>query len=278
MPLLVLSQATVAVHDEGLGATVVLLHANPGDARDWDAVVPALLASGRRVVRLDWPGYGDAPAPVEPTTCSAMLYARVLSEALAHVVPAGEPVVLVGNSVGGYAALRHALHDPDSVRGLVLVSPGGFTCPNLLTRAVCRLMGSTSVARWLVGPVASVSALRRTTASRATLRRAHRLRSDPARLQVHSAVWRSFSDPAHDLRQQVASLRVPTLLTWGRADPVLPYWTDGRRARRLLPGSRLVAFASGHQPHAETPQAWLRAVLPFLDDLDAEVAPRGAAG
>ena len=278
MRLLPGSEATVALHEEGQGATVVLLHANPGDARDWDAVVPALVASGRRVVRLDWPGYGDAPAPADPSQCSAMLYARVLTEVLARVVPAGESAVLVGNSVGGYAALRHALHAPDSVRGLVLVAPGGFTHLNPISRVACRIMGSTVAARWLVGPFASVSALRRTTSSRAALRRAHRLHANPARLQVHSAIWRSFIDPAHDLRQQAASLCVPTLLTWGRADSVLPYWTDGRRARRLLPGSRLVAFTSGHQPHAETPQAWLRAVLPFLDELDTRATPRAAAG
>jgi|TARA_Y100000589_G_scaffold112457_5_gene106908 pimeloyl-ACP methyl ester carboxylesterase len=40
----------------------LLLHANPGDSRDFEAVSAALADYGR-VIALDWPGYGRCPLP-----------------------------------------------------------------------------------------------------------------------------------------------------------------------------------------------------------------------
>ena len=58
-------------------------------------------------------------------------------------------------------------------------------------------------------------------------------------------------------------MTTPTLLTWGRWDPVLPSFTDGRTAAKVL-GAELHRFSSGHEPYAETPDAWLKLVLAFL--------------
>jgi pimeloyl-ACP methyl ester carboxylesterase len=260
------SAGPVACHIRGAGPAIVLLHANPGDARDFDAVVAALAESGRTVIRPDWPGYGDSPAPERPA--GAPQFAQVLGEVLT-ALRADEPgpVVLVGNSVGGYAALAHALREPGRVAGLVLIAPGGFTRLSPLSRAVCRLMGAPAAARWLLGPLASAYTWRRTPTARAALRRAYATARDPERRAVACAVWRSFLDPEHDLRDRVAGLPVPVLLTWGRGDPVLPLLSDGRRAARLLPGARLVRFWCGHEPHAEMPGAWLTAVHAFLATL-----------
>ena len=57
----------------GRGRPLLLLHANPGDSRDYEAVVPAL--SGMfRVHALDWPGYGLSAANC-PDDLSASAYA-----------------------------------------------------------------------------------------------------------------------------------------------------------------------------------------------------------
>ena len=259
------SAGPVACHVRGAGPAIVLLHASPGDARDYDAVAAAL-ADGRTVIRLDWPGYGDSPAPDGPA--GAIQFAQVLDEVIAELRAAEHgPVVLVGNSVGGYAALAYALREPARVAGLVLIAPGGFTRLNPVSRAVCRLMGAPAAARWLLGPLASVYTWRRTPVAKAALRRAYAAARDPRRRAVASAVWRSFLDPAHDLRGRAPELTVPVLLTWGRGDPVLPLASDGRRAARLLPGARLVRFWCGHEPHAEMPEAWLAAVGTFLATL-----------
>ncbi|MEZ5505262.1 MAG: alpha/beta hydrolase [Gammaproteobacteria bacterium] len=53
------------------------------------------------------------------------------------------PVILIGNSLGGNVAARLAIEIPDQVRGLVLVSPGGFLRHTAVTAlsAQCRGAG-----------------------------------------------------------------------------------------------------------------------------------------
>ncbi|MFC6016793.1 alpha/beta fold hydrolase [Plantactinospora solaniradicis] len=252
----------------GRGPVAVLLHGNPGDARDWDAVVD-VLAERRTVVRLDWPGYGRSSHLDDGATVDAPGLARVLDDVLDGIGRAvggrlGQ-VVLIGHSVGGYTAAYQALARPDRVAAVVLVAPGGFTRFTWLTRTFVRTMGSVGPARLLAGPLASAYTVRRTPTSRAALRRVRSMRGNPDRLTVHSAVWRSFLDPAHDLRHIASTITVPVLLTWGRLDPVVPWRSAGRRAARLLPRAQVARFWSGHLPHAEVPQRWLGAVVPFLD-------------
>jgi pimeloyl-ACP methyl ester carboxylesterase len=67
-------------------------------------------------------------------------------------------------------------------------------------------------------------------------------------------IWRSFNLPEHDLRGQAGKITAPTVLIWGRHDPVLPL-RAADMARDLISGSRLVVIDSGHLPHTTSPAA-----------------------
>jgi pimeloyl-ACP methyl ester carboxylesterase len=94
----------------------------------------------------------------------------------------------------------------------------------------------------------------------------------PEALRVNAAVWRSFLEPRHDLRQAASALRVPTLVVSGKHDPVIPATRDGLNAARAIPGARQVVLDSGHAPFAEVPEAFLAAVLPFWSALEPSLA------
>ena len=256
------SAGTVTWVEYGTGPTVVLLHANPGSADDFSGVIPSL-AEHYRVIAVDWPGYG-ASADLAGDFGGAPSYADVLLELLDHWRASGMPipVALIGNSVGGYAALVAANRRPDLVSALVLIAPGGFTDLNPATRAFCAAVGNPRIGRWLASPLAHLYLRRRTPASRAHLQTARAVRQHPERIRAFSAVWRSFLNPAHDLRS-LPPPHCPILLTWGRFDPVVPAVTDGRRSARVL-GTDIHTFATGHMPQAEDPDAWLELALPFL--------------
>jgi pimeloyl-ACP methyl ester carboxylesterase len=92
-----------------------------------------------------------------------------------------------------------------------------------------------------------------------------------ATLAVEAALWRSFTDPEHDLRRRAAAITQPVLLVWGRHDPLLRIERDGRAARAALPRAAFVALDTGHAPFAEDPVAFLAAVRPFLAAVQASV-------
>ncbi|MER5473968.1 alpha/beta fold hydrolase [Streptomyces sp. NPDC002935] len=248
---------------------LLLLHANPGDGRDFDAIVPAL-ADRYRTFVVDWPGYGDSTAP-EPhlvTPDGLVEVAERVIDALAEEQGVREVAVL-GNSVGGYVACRLA-EGPRaaSVTALVLVDPAGFTRHTALTRWFCReVMGRPARARRLVVPLARAYLGRLGTPSaRETYARVRQLPHDERRLAVHCAVWRGLADPDFGLADP-AALDVPILLLWGSRDPVVPALLDGRRAQRMLPARTLsVLLPTAHEPYNERPGLFLRHVLPFLKD------------
>src|SRR5690349_6043776 len=118
MPRVNTPYGAVHVEETGTGEALLLLPANPGTHRDFEAVVPEL-SRRYRVIAVDWPGFGDSPAPEPPGSASAMHFARVargVVEALGLT-----RVTVIGNSVGGYSAVRLALECPDRVEALVLV-------------------------------------------------------------------------------------------------------------------------------------------------------------
>ena len=262
MPHIELSTGTVNYREQGNGPPLVLLHANPGDSRDYEAVLPAL-AQRHRVIALDWPGYGASAMPADPALCDALFFHGVLREFLQRMNL--RDAILLGNSLGGNAAARLALSDPDRVRALALVSPGGFTAHNAVTRAFCALQGS----RWALSPRlwASLYLRKKTPVTAAMLARAAGEQSSPAALALNRAVWRSFAQPAHDLRSVASGIRVPVLLLCGRQDPAIPAHKDGRIAARCLPQAQFEVMPCGHAPFAELPELFLQRVLPWLDAL-----------
>jgi len=251
-----------SIHGEG--PTVLLLHANPGDRRDWDAIVPDL-ARDHRVIAIDWPGHGDSPAPAPPRDASAMHYADALAALAAEL--AIEDAIVVGNSVGGYAAVRLAIDEPRRVRALVLVDPGGFTAHGALSRAFCAVKGRECVTRRIAGRFARWYLRRRTPWTAAMIARADAERDNADQVAVDAAIWRSFTAREHDLRTRARAVAQPTLLVWGRHDPVLRIAKDGAAARAALPHARFVELDTGHAPYAEDPPAFLAAVRPFLASL-----------
>lgn len=97
-------------------APYVLVHGAWHGAWCWDKVVPLLEAEGHRVDAVDLPGHGANPADVGGMTLEA--YGR---EVAARVEAAGEPVVLVGHSMGGMAITQAAELVPERIASLLYV-------------------------------------------------------------------------------------------------------------------------------------------------------------
>ncbi|OLB38892.1 MAG: hypothetical protein AUH11_05640 [Acidobacteria bacterium 13_2_20CM_57_17] len=89
------------------------------------------------------------------------------------------------------------------------------------------------------------------------------------KLAVHDGYTvRSFlANPAREkerLDDRLASIKVPTLVTWGKQDKLLPITSEERYAAEIA-GAKMVSFDKcGHVPAIEKTEEFLAAVTAFL--------------
>ncbi|WP_156690091.1 alpha/beta fold hydrolase [Mycobacterium sp. Marseille-P9652] len=253
----------VAVNESGSGPTILLLHATLHDRHDFDPVVEAL-ARHYRTIAVDWPGHGDSD-PVDATLeASAPLFADVLEDVVDGL--GLSRVMLIGNSVGGFAAARLAITRPDSVAGLVLVNSGGFVPWNALSRGLCRVLGTPAMFRRAAPLLVRGYMKAKTDSDRAIAERAIAKARTPDGIRTGTALWRSFAGPGHDLRERAAELTAPTLIVWGKNDIAIPL-SAGRATHEAIPGSRLEILDTGHVVFSSDPAGFLAAAEPFLQSV-----------
>jgi pimeloyl-ACP methyl ester carboxylesterase len=259
MEMLETGTGPIAYDDRGAGRPIFLLPSGAHDHHDFDGLRD-LLPQRFRTISLDWPAHGSSPPGVG--TASAMRFADLVEEVVQRLAPDG--AVIAGNSVGGFSAARLAIRRPGLVKGLVLIDSGGFLGRPPHVRSFCLLMSRPRFLR-AVYPSFSARYMRaRTDADRrARDTGVATTRSDPG-LKAVSELWRSFASPEHDLRREAVRITAPTLLLWGRRDPVIPYRV-GVMLEREIPSARLVAFDSGHVPHTSDPDRVAREIVPFAD-------------
>jgi len=101
------------------GPTYVLVHGVGMGHRTWSDLAETLARSGR-VLALDLPGFGDAPEPEESLDMPSS--GAYLGELVAAESP-GEPVVLVGHSMGTQIVAETAAQRPELVAAVVLIAP-----------------------------------------------------------------------------------------------------------------------------------------------------------
>lgn len=105
---------------DGARPAVVLLHQNPSSGFEYEALIAAL-ASDRRVIAFDTPGYGMSDAPPAPPGMAA--YAAAFADGLDALAADGlleGPVNLYGFHTGTLLCAELAIARPDRVRALAM--------------------------------------------------------------------------------------------------------------------------------------------------------------
>lgn len=259
MPAAQTSLGTVSYTDQGSGPPVLLSHAALHDHTDFDSV-RGDLSRGRRVITFDWPGHGASPLP--PVPLRAVQFGDLLIE-FADLLDLRN-LVVVGNSVGGYAACRLALERTDRVSGVVLVNTGGFTPHSVFTRVLCAVLGRPAVVKAVFPAFVRTYMQPKTSTDKVIVERVVDRARTVDGAKTAAALWKSFIEPGHDLRVQAANIAVPVLITWGAKDPTAPVrW--GKAVAAAIPGSAFEIFPTGHVVFSSEPSAWLERVVPFVD-------------
>lgn len=257
-----------AVLEGGEGPAVVLLHGPMGNATHWMGVIPGLVKR-HRVIIPDLPGHGGSEVADSGLLESGRLMAWLdgLIERSCNAPPA-----VVGQLLGGAIAARYAVDHGDRLRTLALVDTLGlrpFQPTPAFGMALSNFLAQpgehTHTGLWQHCAF-DLDALRRRMGERWRPFEAYNL--DRARTpSVQAAVARLMEGfgvsaiPASDL----ARIRVPTCLIWGRHDRATPLSVAEEASARLSWPLHVIDNCNDDPP-VEQPAALVSALYAALGD------------
>ncbi|KAK4262152.1 hypothetical protein QN277_027741 [Acacia crassicarpa] len=271
---------------QGEGSPVVLIHGFGASAFHWRYNIPEL-AKRHKVYAIDLLGFGWSDKAV--IEYDALVWRDQVVDFLKDIVK--EPAVLVGNSLGGFAALVAATGLPELVSGVALLnSAGQFSDANVKSKQQSE---ETPLLKFVVKPLKEIfqrivlgilfwqskqparieSVLKSVYKNTANVddylvESITRPAADPNAGEVYYRLMTRFmmNQSKYTLDSVLSQLSCPLLLLWGDLDP----WVGPAKAKKIkefYPNTTLVNFQAGHCPHDEVPDAVNKALLEWLSTL-----------
>ncbi len=250
---------------EGRLPPLVLLHGLSSTGVHYLPLVSHVRPHVRRLLLPDLPGHGFSDIPAGGMRHEAL--SAGVREALDAVLD--EPAVIFGNSLGALAAIHYARLRPERVRGLFLCSPGGAPMEE---KELERFLATFRVE----SHASAVAFVDRVFGTRTPLRHVlawgikRRMRNPGVRGLLEAVTPEVLLS-----KDDLAGLRMPVVLSWGRRDGVLPrghfdFFRDN------LPPATVVHEPQnhGHSPYLEDAGGVGRAIVHFLGEVErARLAP-----
>jgi pimeloyl-ACP methyl ester carboxylesterase len=264
------------------GPWVVFVHGLFGQGRNWTTIAKGL-TDGHRVALVDLPNHGHSP-------WTDRVDYRDMAELLATELESlGEPVTLVGHSMGGKVAMQLALRRPELLQALVVVDVAPTEYPVRGGRTDDPDEEASPFAAYIAAMRAlDLDALERRAEADEALRGAvpstmvrsfllqslvregagadggWRWRLNLAALERDLGELRGFPEPPPG-----ASFDGPVLWIAGaNSTYVLP--EDRPHMDALFPAARLVTIKNaGHWVHSEQPEIFTETLRRFLDRVEA---------
>ena len=242
----------------GSGPPLLLTHGYSSTSAMWQGQIAAL-SKHHKLVLWDMRGHGQSDYPDDPAAYSEALTVADIT-ALLDAVGADRAIV-GGLSLGGYMSLAFYRAHPERVRALLIIDTGpGFKKDDAREawNQRARATGDRFEREGLGG-------LKSSSPERSSV--SHRDASGLARAAGGMLTQRDAR-----VIESLPNIKVPALIVVGANDAPFLAASDYMAAK--IPGAEKVMIpAAGHVVNIDQPQAFLDAVLPFLDGLPRSASP-----
>lgn len=256
--------------DKGLDdgrPVLVLLHGFTQNARTWDVVRDGLRRIGPTVA-LDLVGHGDSPKPEEVAPYRIPACLEHLERVLERLNL--KKVWLVGYSMGGRVSLQYALHKPERVQGMVLVSTtAGLTDPQARQE---RVKSDEALASRIPGwgidgfldywfELDLFAGFKRLPSSRQ--RELRRERSNNSPIGLANSLRGMGAGAMPPVWPYLRDMEIPTLVIAGELDE--KFALLARSLAAALPEADLSVVPDiGHAVHLEAPQRFINTLVDYF--------------
>jgi pimeloyl-ACP methyl ester carboxylesterase len=259
----------------GEGPALLLLHGIGNSCQTWAGVIDRL-AEHHTVIAPDLLGHGMSDKPRGDYSIGA--YANGARDLL--TVLGIERATVVGHSLGGGIALQFAYQFPERCERIALVGSGGLGPELSAGLRAATLPGAELVLTALTGvsgPLQRGFQALEWIGRTGGWRRLHDLAQAGDALlglkdiEARTAFLRTLRGVVDARGQAVTAIdrlyladAIPMLVVWGGRDPIVPAH-HAETVRQLVPSARVEVFGqSGHWPHLDEPDRFIRLLLNFL--------------
>jgi len=259
-----LSQRAIATSYVQQGNTktpILLLHGFDSSVLEFRRLLP-LLASQNQTWAVDLLGFGftDRPREIEISPKAIAIHLYSFWKTLIN-----QPVILVGASMGGAAAIDFTLTYPQAVKKLVLIDSAGFSAGSAMGKFMFPPLGYLAT-QFLSNPKVRASISRTAYKDRSLASVDAQL---CAALHLNMPDWNraliafTKSGGYTSFKDKLALLELETLILWGNADRILGV-ADAEKFKKAISHSQLIWINDcGHVPHLEKPQLTAQHILKF---------------
>ncbi len=236
----------------GDGPPLLLTHGYSSTSAMWRGQIEAL-SKHYRLVLWDMRGHGQSDYPDDPSAYSEALTVADMAALLDEV--GAKHAIIGGLSLGGYMSLAFYRAHPDRVRALLIIDTGpGFKKDD--AREAWNKRAHETGDRFEREGLAILQTLSRERSSVS-----HRDASGLARAARGMLTQRDAR-----VIELLPDIKVPALVVVGADDTPFLAASDYMAAK--IPGAKKVVIpAAGHAVNIDQPQAFIDALLPFLDSL-----------
>jgi pimeloyl-ACP methyl ester carboxylesterase len=254
-------------NDAGEGKPVLCIHGGGPGATAWSNFkqnIPAITASGRRMIMVDMPGYGKSEFTDGLNEDFFDYMGRMLDEFLNALDIKGS-VDVIGNSLGGQAALGLEIVKPERIKHLVLIgsqpTSAGIVIQPMPQEAL------KNIINYYGGDGASLEKMRRLVESLLfdsswvtdeTIQERFEASKDPGQMRL-------LGLPRRDFYADLPNVAVPTLLVWGQEDKGGALEVGLQMLRKLQNARMHIFQRCGHWAQVEHQQEFEKVVLNFFD-------------